>query len=74
MQDTANLYFKDHKTVILCACETDQFGDALLWEESRGGVKFPHLYTELKLDQLSWHQSIDQSEQGFDFSNVLSHA
>lgn len=42
----------------LCACDTDDLGEALRWEPSRGGALFPHLYRPLRLGEVRWHQSL----------------
>ena len=44
--------------LLLLTVNADVLGDALKWEESRGGAKFPHLYgdlpvaTALRVDEL----------------------
>ncbi len=36
--------------LVLVAVDPKRLGDALRWEESRGGVLFPHLYGALRMD------------------------
>ena len=52
--ETAAKYFADVQGLVLAAYETDQLGDALKWEVSRGNALFPHLFAPLRLDQMAW--------------------
>ena len=45
---TFDRYFATEYNPILAAVDSEMFGDALKWEVSRGGEKFPHLYGVLK--------------------------
>lgn len=40
-------HFAGRADLVLIALDTDQLGDALKWEPSRGGALFPHLYVPL---------------------------
>ena len=51
LKKTINLYFKKKKIVIL-KIDTKKFGEKLIWEKSRGGIKFPHLYDSLTLESV----------------------
>ncbi len=44
---TAHLHFNGVEDLVLVKISTD--GLDLVWEESRGGALFPHLYTDLDL-------------------------
>lgn len=55
MVETAAKHFADAGDLILAWAKTDAFGDALKWETSRGGAKFPHLYASWSMDQVSGH-------------------
>lgn len=46
--ETARLYFAGVRDLLLVGFDADDFGEALKWEESRGGDLFPHLYGELQ--------------------------
>lgn len=48
--ETLHLHYKGQSDVRLFEYLTEPFGDALKWEESRGGQLFPHLYGMLRLD------------------------
>ena len=38
----------------LLAFEAEALGEALIWEPSRGGALFPHLYRPLRLEEMTW--------------------
>jgi len=56
--ETAAKHFANQADLMLVAVETDRLGDALKWEVSRGGAKFPHLYAELTLDAVACAQPL----------------
>ena len=43
-QETADKHFAGVEGLMLVALEGDSFGDDLVWEVSRGGAQFPHIY------------------------------
>ncbi len=51
LKETINMYFQKKKIVIL-KIDTKKFGEKLIWERSRGGDKFPHLYDKLTLESV----------------------
>ncbi len=51
-QKTAELYFKGQDGLMLLTVEADGLGAALKWEASRGGALFPHLFRDLKTDEV----------------------
>jgi uncharacterized protein (DUF952 family) len=44
---TAEKHFAGRTGLVLVAFKADALGEALKWEESRGGALFPHLYAPL---------------------------
>lgn len=52
--ETAAKYFAAVDGLMLVAFETDQLGDAIKWEPSRGGALFPHLYRPLLRTEVLW--------------------
>lgn len=52
--ETAARYFAQMDDLWLIACETEALGEALKWEVSRGGDKFPHLFRALRLEDVVW--------------------
>lgn len=55
LAETAAKHFSGQIGLILAAFDTDRLGDALAWEVSRGGDRFPHLYAPLRLADVTWH-------------------
>lgn len=53
--ETAAKHFAGVEGLVLAAVETDQLGEALKWEVSRGGALFPHLYRPLALAEVTAH-------------------
>jgi uncharacterized protein (DUF952 family) len=53
--ETAARHFAGQDGLILAAFDTDALGDALVWEPSRGGALFPHLYCPLRRADVLWH-------------------
>jgi uncharacterized protein (DUF952 family) len=46
-QETAAKHFRGQADLVVVAFETEELGEALKWEPSRGGALFPHLYGPL---------------------------
>jgi uncharacterized protein (DUF952 family) len=57
---TAELYFAGEADLTLVAVEADGM-DALKWEVSRGGAKFPHLFRKLKMSDVVWAKPLPLS-------------
>ena len=49
VRGTLERYYADDSDLLLVAVEAEPFGDALVFEPSRGGALFPHLYGRLPL-------------------------
>ena len=64
VRDTARLHFGDRSDLLLVAVEGDRFGDALRWEESRGGALFPHLYGSLAIADAAWVVDLPLGPEG----------
>tara|TARA_R110000751_G_scaffold72794_7_gene147416 strand:- start:1474 stop:1848 length:375 start_codon:yes stop_codon:yes gene_type:complete len=56
--ETAAKHFAGEENLWLLGLEADDLGDKLVWEPSRGGALFPHLYRPLKLDDVAWAQPL----------------
>ncbi|MBW7922803.1 MAG: DUF952 domain-containing protein [Rubellimicrobium sp.] len=54
--ETAARHFAGEDGLWLVAAEADAMGDALRWEVSRGGIRFPHLYRVFRMADVaaSW--------------------
>ena len=51
LRKTIEIYFKEKKIVIL-KIETKKLKKKIVWEISRGGEKFPHLYDKLNIESV----------------------
>jgi uncharacterized protein (DUF952 family) len=51
---TAARHFAGAADLVLLAADAEALGDALRWEVSRGGDRFPHLYAELPVGAVLW--------------------
>ena len=54
VRETAAKHFAGATDLWLAALDETVLGDALKWEISRGGARFPHLYRSLNLDEVLW--------------------
>ena len=52
------------KDLILVGAEGDDLGEALKWEESRGGQLFPHLYADLSLSAVKLAMPLELGPDG----------
>ena len=46
-RDTARLHFQGQADLVVLEVDATPLGAALVWEPSRGGALFPHLYGDL---------------------------
>jgi uncharacterized protein (DUF952 family) len=53
VRETAARHFVGQANLILAVIRTDDLGDALRWEPSRGGELFPHLYAPLAMQAVA---------------------
>lgn len=61
---TAELYFSGQEGLLLVAVDTEKLGAALVFEPSRGGDLFPHLYGPLALDAVLWAKPLAVGPDG----------
>jgi len=52
--ETAAKHFAGQDGLLVAAARAEALGDALKWELSRGGARFPHLYRPLRRTDLAW--------------------
>jgi uncharacterized protein (DUF952 family) len=67
LAETAAKYFADTSDLVLVAFDADTLGEALKWEPSRGGALFPHLYRNLRLEEVVWDKSLPLGATGHIF-------
>ncbi|MHC5654432.1 DUF952 domain-containing protein [Stappia sp. ICDLI1TA098] len=49
VRETAGKHFAGRSDLVLAAIDAASLGDKLVWEPSRGGAHFPHLYASLPM-------------------------
>ena len=54
----------EDRQVVLIAMPVEALGEALRWEPSRDGRRFPHLYAGLRLADVSWRETIARDAAG----------
>ena len=54
VRKTAELYFHGQDDLLLVAVDGDTLGEKLVYEPSRGGDLFPHLYDSLPVSGVLW--------------------
>ena len=64
---TAAKHFAGESDLVLVALKSEDLGDALRWEASRGGDLFPHLYRPLRLSDVVWDKSLPLGAAGHIF-------
>ena len=58
-QETADKHFAGVEGLMLAALDASTYGDDLLWEVSRGGAEFPHIYNRPMLrSEVIWARAI----------------
>ena len=84
--ETAAKHFAGQRDLVLLEVEADTLGEKLVWEPSRGGALFPHLYAPLDIslvlrtnplplgDDGRHVFPITLNEKGRSFAPALSHA
>ena len=65
--ETASKHFSGEEELWLFAVKTELLGPDLRWEPSRGGALFPHLYRDLRLDDVAWSRPLPLVEGVHDF-------
>ncbi len=64
VKETAARHFADQQDLLLIAVDGGALGDKLVFEPSRGGDLFPHLYGELPLDAVLWETPLTLGDDG----------
>ncbi len=63
-RETAARHFADQTDLVLVAVDAPALGAALLWEPSRGGDLFPHLYAPLLMEAVLWTHPLPLQPDG----------
>ncbi|SMQ58156.1 Uncharacterized conserved protein, DUF952 family [Devosia lucknowensis] len=65
LAETLRLHFKGQDNLALLAIRADELDNDLVWEPSRGGQLFPHLYNgPLDMDRVEWEETISVDAEG----------
>ena len=63
-RETAARHFAGQDALVLVAVDAEKLGDKLVFEPSRGGDLFPHLYGPLTLDAVLWKKPLPLDADG----------
>lgn len=64
VRETAARHFRGQKDLLLVAVDPARLGQALVWEPSRGGALFPHLYGPLDLGAVIGVEPLAEAPDG----------
>ena len=64
LAETAAKHFAGQDDLLLVAVDEDALGAALIYEVSRGGALFPHLYADLPLAAVLWAEPLPLGADG----------
>lgn len=64
LRETLRLYFAGQSDLMLFAVPCARLGDRLVWEPSRGGALFPHVYGELPMAEIGDSAAIAVAADG----------
>ena len=67
---TASKYFMNEDGLKLLAVESDQVESDLRWEPSRGGALFPHLYRELRAEDVLFVRDLPFEDGRHQFEGI----
>lgn len=64
LTETVDKHFAGQTDLHVAAVDLEAMGDAVKWEESRGGQLFPHLYAPLPLTAVIAYGPLQRDEAG----------
>lgn len=62
--ETLRLHFRGDSDLMLIAVRTADVSRDLVWEPSRGGQLFPHLYAPIPLSAVAWAEPVSVGADG----------
>ncbi|PSJ54864.1 DUF952 domain-containing protein [Kumtagia ephedrae] len=68
--ETARRHFAGQDDLLLVAVDAARLGEALIYEVSRGGDLFPHLYGPLDLSAVRWVKPLPLGANGHVFPDL----
>jgi len=64
LRETLRRHFIGQSDLVLLAIRTADLAEELVWEPSRGGALFPHLYSDLPTSAIVWEAPISVDAAG----------
>lgn len=64
LAETLSLHFKGQAGLVLFAVRSADMGSKLVWEASRGGQLFPHVYGSFPMAAVAWQGTVDVGADG----------
>ena len=64
LAETARRHYAGRDDLILLTVDLSGMGDDLVWEPSRGGALFPHLYAPLRVSSVTGDRRLSVSSDG----------
>jgi len=64
LTETVDKHFAGQTGLWVAAIDLEAMGDAVKWEESRGGQLFPHIYAALPLSAVLSYGELTRDESG----------
>jgi uncharacterized protein (DUF952 family) len=64
LDETVDKHFAGHDNLHVAAVDLPVLGNAVKWEESRGGQLFPHIYAELPLSAVLAYGPLERDHDG----------
>lgn len=64
LAETARRHYAGRTELVVLSVDLDSLGEALVWEPSRGGAMFPHLYADLPLTAVTEARALEVSDAG----------
>ncbi len=64
LTETVDKHFAGQVDLFVAAVDLSRLGDAVRWEESRGGQLFPHIYAPLPLSAVTAHGLLQRDGDG----------
>ena len=72
VEETAAKHFGGESDLMLLGLESDDFGEDLKWEVSRGGALFPHLYRLLRAEDVAFARELPLVDGAHNFEGRLA--
>ena len=64
LAETLSLHFKGQTGLVLFRVRSFDIGSKLVWEPSRGGELFPHVYGSFPMSAVTWQGTVDVGPDG----------